>query len=144
MRRSYYNGAPEIKKTVLIVIVIASIIVVGGIIFAIIFNSENMVKSKITAMAEDYYENYLYEKMVNSDKYKNITDLDAAMEKYRTNGLSPVTLNDLLLYDNEKNKEHRKYLSEYCDENKTMIKYYMEPPYERTSYRMEITYSCNF
>ena len=144
VRRYRYEGVPQIKKTMLIVISVAGIIVVGGIFYAIFFNSENIVKAKISGMATDYYENYFYEKLLDSDKFKQIKNQEEKMEKYHTEGLSPITLGDLLLYDNEKNKEHRKYLTEYCDENQTLIKYYMDPPYERDSYHVEITYSCNF
>lgn len=142
----YRNNASnsKIKITVLLVILIASLIVAFSIIYAIFFNTEKVIKSKISALATDYYENYFYENLISSDKFKQVKNLDSTMEKYHTSGLSPVSLSDLLLYDNQKNHEYRDYLTTYCDEDRTSIKFYMDPPYERTSYHYEITYSCNF
>lgn len=137
-------SSPAIKKTILLVIMIASLVVAFSIIYTIFFNTEKVIKSKISALATDYYENYFYENLINSDKFKQIKNLDTEMEKYHTDGLAPVSLSNLLLYDNQKNDEYRDYLTTYCDENATTIKFYMDPPYERTSYHYDINYSCNF
>ena len=143
-KRSSACSASFAKKTILIVILIVSFVVIGGIICASFLNNEDLVKSKISSLANDYYENYFYNKLLASEKFQQIKDLDAAMEKYHTNGLSPITLNELFLYDNQKNASSRSYLTKYCDENSTFIKFYMDPPYERKSYHAEITYACNF
>ena len=143
-RRSSKSSVNSAQKTILIVIAIASITVAFGIIYVIFFNSEKMVKSQISALATDYYENYFYQKLQNSEQFKQLQDPATALEKYHTDGLSPVTLNDLLLYDNQKNIKYSEYLTKYCDENATVVKFYMDPPYDRTSYHTEITYSCNF
>ena len=135
---------PKVKKTILLVILIASLVVAFGVIYAIFFNTEKVVKSKISALATDYYENYFYENLINSDKFKQLKDLDTEMEKYHTSGLAPVTLSNLLLYDNQKNATYRNYLTAYCDENATQIKFYMDPPYGRQNYHYDINYSCNF
>ena len=143
-RRNNKNLINPTKKIILGVIAVASLVVVVGLIVALLFNNENMVKSKISALANDYYENYFYKNLTSSEKFKQIKDLDTAMEKYHTNGLSPVTLRNLLLYDDQKNIEFRDYLTKYCDENATTVKFYMDPPYDQKSYRAEITYACNF
>ena len=135
---------PKVKKTILLVILIASLVVAFGVIYAIFFNTEKVVKSKISALATDYYENYFYENLVNSDKFKQLKNLDTEMEKYHTNGLAPVTLSNLLLYDTQKNATYRNYLPAYCDENATQITFYMDPPYGRQDYHYDINYSCNF
>ena len=143
-RRNRKNLTDPTQKIILGVIAAASLVVVIGIIIALFFNNENMVKSKISALANDYYENYFYKNLTSSEKFKKIKDLDAAMEKYHTNGLSPVTLRNLLLYDDQKNIEFSDYLTKYCDENATTVKFYMDPPYNQKSYHTEITYACNF
>ena len=143
-RRNRKNLTNPTQKIILGVIAAASLVVVIGIIIALFFNNENMVKSKISALANDYYENYFYKNLTSSEKFKKIKDLDAAMEKYHTNGLSPVTLRNLLLYDDQKNIEFSDYLTKYCDEKATTVKFYMDPPYNQKSYHTEITYACNF
>ena len=142
-RRNNYPD-PRIKKTILFVILFAGVVVIFGMIYAIFFNHENVIKTKISALATDYYENYFYKKLTSSKKFTKIQDLDTAMEKYHTGGLTPVTLDNLLLYDNQKHEKERAYLTKYCDEDRTIVKFYMDPPYERTSYHYDITYSCNF
>lgn len=132
------------KKIILSVIAIATLIVVFAICCTFFLNPENQIKSRITSIATDYYENYFYDNFANSTEFKQISNPDSVLERYRTSGFAPVALRDLLLYDNQKNIEHRDFLTKYCDENSTIVKFYIDPPYDRTSYHYDITYSCNF
>lgn len=132
------------KKTILFVIFAAMLIVIFASISIIFINPEKRVKDRIANLAEDYYENYFYANFTSSDKFKQIDNLDEAFEKYHSRGFSPITLNELLLYDHHKNEKYASFLTEYCDRNKTTIKFFIDPPYDKDSYHIEYTYSCNF
>lgn len=139
---TYFSGPA--KKLILFVIIFAMFTVIVAVICAVFLNHEARVKSQISALAADYYENYFYESLINSSKSQSDSNINSVMEKYNPAGLSPLTLSDLLTYDNQKNNRYAGFLSEYCDIDNTFIKLYPDPPYERTSYHAEYTYSCNF
>ena len=140
-KKPHYN---PIQKIILSIIFAVIIIVAITLIVAIFLKPENLVKSKISSLASDYYENYFYENLINSEKYNQINNLDEIMGKYQQSGLSSLTLRQLLLYDNQKNSDVAPFLKKYCNEENTYVKFYPEPPYSKTSYRTEYTYSCNF
>lgn len=129
---------------VLIVIMLTSITITVAFLFPIFFSAEKIVKDQINSMSKDYYENHLYKNLVQTKNSSDPTVFEETMQKYQKNGFSMVHLRQLLLYDDKKNAPSSKLVTEYCDENKTYIKFYPEPPFERTSYRIEYTYSCNF
>ena len=141
--RTTYIFTPA-KKIILTVIALTIIVVIIAIVYPLFFNDECLVKSQISTLATDYYENYFYPNYTSSTSYAQISDLDTAMAKYETYGFAPITLRQLLLYDDQKNTSHAAYLTEHCDENATLIRFYPEAPYSQTSYRTEYTYSCNF
>ena len=132
------------QKIILSVIALASLIVIIASISILFLKPQNHTEALINKMATDYYENYFYPNFSSSKGFQQITKLDDAMAKYHDHGFSPVKLRQLLLYDNRKNDQYRKEVTKYCDENKTFIKFYIDPPYEKNSYHYEITYSCNY
>ncbi len=130
------------RKFVLILIPALVVIIVFSVICANIFNPEHQIKSKLEALATNHYENIIYEKLVTSSNYSG--DPETALSRNKDRGLPSYTLRQLLLEDQVKTADAAEYLLKYCDENATTVKFYPEPPYERTSYRVEYTYSCNF
>lgn len=135
-RASSSHFVSLVKKIIIAIICIVTLIMIILVACIPVLTPEHRVKSTISDLATDYYENYFYENL-------NFPS-DTVLEKYRIYGLAPITLRDLLLYDNQKNISHRDSLITYCDENTTTVKFYMDPPYDRTSYHTEYTYSCNF
>lgn len=133
-----------VKILILSIIILATIAVIASIICSIVLAPERLVKSKITNIATDYFENYYYEKLSSSPKFQQLTDKDSVLEKYHTSGLSPIPLREFFFYDNGKYQNEQNYLEKYCDKDFTTIKFYLDPPYSRTSYHYDITYSCNF
>lgn len=136
------NCLPWLRGLILVVILAATAAIITIIIMANISKPENQISSRITALASDYYENTFYENLITSDKYSG--DPEQALSKYTDYGLSPVTLRQLLLNDQVKTAEDAKYLLEYCDENRTSVKFHPDPPYSRTDYHIEYTYSCEY
>ena len=129
-----------VQKVIIGIIIATSLLVVFYIVFASLNSSERITKSKISDLAPNYYENYLYEEMNNTSNKKPSEPL----KEYEKIGLSIVYLRQLLYYKDQTDTETVNYLLEHCDENKTTIKYYPEPPFTKTSYRTEYVYSCDF
>lgn len=133
-------SAPQ--KVIISIIVMAFIVIIIAVVSVFITKPENIVKSKIEALSSNYYENYLYENILNSDNFSgNITE---TLEKYTETGFSAITLRELLLNDTKKTADIAPFIKEYCDENKTTIKFYPESPFTRSSYRANYSYSCEF
>ena len=132
------------KNVIIMVIILAMITVVIGLVFAIYTKPENLVKSKISALATDYYENYLYQEYAATSASSSTEDLAKVMSKYEEYGISPLALRQILLYDYQKNANTITLVQKYCDENRTSIKYFPEPPYSQNSYHIEYSYACDF
>ena len=133
-----------VQKIILGVIALASLTVIIASISVVFLKDQNQIEALVNKMATDYYENYFYPNFSSSRGFQQITDLDSAMAKYHEYGFSPVKLRQLFLYDNRKNDQYKKEVTKYCDENKTSVTFYIDPPYEKTSYHYEISYSCNY
>ena len=138
-RRKKKNKFTSVQKTIMAIIALAFIIVIFFALFTTFYTPENNIKSKISNLAKDYYENYLYELI--SD---NSSTPAEALKGYTESGLSVVYLRQLLYYSNEIDTETIDYLTTHCNENNTTIKYYPEPPFSKTSYHIDFTYSCDF
>ena len=128
------------QSLIIFIICFLFILVIGYLIFSAINTDENITKSKIENLASNYYENFLYQQIVDSGNTKPST----VLEEYNNIGLSVVYLRQLLLHEKQNDPETFNYLMEHCDENKTSVKFYPEPPYEKKSYRVDYTYSCDF
>lgn len=124
-----------VRGFILCVILSMIVIVIISVVCLVVFNPERQVKSKINSLAATYYEDYFYPKITK--------DPATVLKKYENTGLSQVTLRQLL-FDPSGSTKKSGYILAHCDENKTYVKYYPEPPYSKTSYRTEINYSCDF
>lgn len=139
---SAYRYTATTKNIILAIIIIATIMVCILIVASFFLKPEAQVKQKIESLANHYYEDIFYEKMLNSDQYSgNPADSLAA---HADRGLAVMTLNQLLLADETYSASMADYLKSYCDESTTTIHFYPEAPYSRTSYRTEYHYACNF
>lgn len=142
-KKHYYKPSSKktnssfIPKIIIAIVVIAMIIVIVTIVMLLTFNKEDNTKSKIENLATSYYEDHLYTKFLAPDGNTN------AFEKYGKTGLPLVQLRQLVFTSNLEKSEIER-IRKACDENKTYVKYYPEPPYTKTSYHIEYTYNCNF
>ena len=133
-----------VPKIILLIIILVAIAVVVAFLVSIFTSAEDSVKAKISSLTEEYYENYLYEGVINADGMSDQTTFEKTMQKYEEKGFGTVHLRQIFNYDNQKNSSYHDYITTYCDENKTYMKIYPEPPYERKSYHIDYHYSCNF
>lgn len=132
------------KKLILAIIFLVFLVVIGATISSFFLTTEAQVNSQISHLATDYYENYFYPSLINSDKFQSLPDQTSVLDNYHTHGLSSIPLDTLLLYDNQKNASYSDFLSEYCDTGATTVTIYPDPPYEKSSYHIEYHYSCDY
>ena len=130
------------QKLIISVIILAVVVTLIGIIISFFLRSEHLTKSRIESLASDYYENYFYENLINSENFSG--DIEATMNKHIETGFTPITLRQLILHDQEKTASIADSLRSNCDIERTTIKYYPVPPYSRTDYRVDYNYICNF
>jgi hypothetical protein len=143
MKKYHYTKKKKltnIQKIIIFIISFLFVLVVCYLIYAYTHTPENMAKSKIENLASNYYENFLYQNIIESGE----KDPARVLESYKDTGLSIVYLRQLLIHKETDDTELMNFLTEQCDENKTSVKYYPEPPYTKTSYRIEYNYSCEF
>ncbi|MBR2659035.1 hypothetical protein IKD57_04115 [Candidatus Saccharibacteria bacterium] len=137
---------PDFSRTARKIIIVVIIITMFAVILFLLFKSfstpEHIIKAKIETAATDYYENFFY---TDITKYGTTEkSLAEIMDRYKDKGFSTVSLRQLLLYDSKKYADARDVVTSYCDENKSYVKFYPEPPYEQKNYRIEYHYSCDF
>ena len=130
------SSKTPVQKITLAIIILATLSVLAALICSIIFNPERMVKSTLSRLATEYYEDYFYPHLSS--------DPAQALEKYTNTGLAKVTLRQLLLYDDEKNAEYQSLFDKYCDINNTSVQFFPIAPFGQSDYRIDYTYSCNF
>lgn len=122
------------KNTVLTVIAFVMLVMIGFTIFNIIATPEFLVKHKIKSIADDYYQNYFYDSVPEKE----------GLSYYTETGLSRLSLRQLLLYSDRKYSDTADWFINYCNLDKTNLKFYPEEPYSRTSYHVDYSYSCKF
>ena len=133
------SGKTFAQKTILAVIVLAILLVITSVACVFIFDNERITKNKISNLASKYYENYFYPSM-SIDKNK----LSEIMSQYTDTGFNNTTLRQIILANGEDYTSDAEFIRKYCDENSTLIRFFPEPPYDNTSYRVEYSYSCSF
>ena len=143
--RLHKRNDPTQERRLVTIGIIVSVAMVGVSLFvAICFNSEAVAHRKFEAMAREYYEDYYYDKFFGTMTEEGKA---AKMEIYEKTGLQPVLLRQLLLYQNGKNAEMKKYFETKdgfsCDRNATSAKFYPVKPYGKTDYTVEFNYVCS-
>lgn len=134
---------PIEKKITIVCIIVAAVAVVASLFIGFFFNSERVAQRKLAELAKDYYENYYYDKFMQTIDDES---LEEAFGKNEERGFAPVYLRQLLLFDNERNTKYEKYFSTSgykCNKNETKIQIFPEAPYGKTNYKVEYVFSCN-
>lgn len=145
---NHIKKLPLASITILAVIIILLVSVCTTTFLFLLPRENHTVQDKIyheiSNLSKDYYENYLYKQLLSTKESSSPTVFETNMQKYREYGFSVVRLRQILVYNQQKGSSYSASLTNYCDENRTYIKYFPEPPFKRSSYRTEFTYSCNF
>ena len=126
------------RKLILIVIILIVLTVSASITCSIIFDTERTVKSTISNLATEYYEDYLYQSISSSGE-----DIDKVMQKYVDTGFSAIPLRQLI-FRSSQDTTIKDTILKYCDEDATHIQFFPTAPFGKTDYKVEYTYSCSF
>ena len=126
------------RKLILIIIILAVFIVSISIACSIIFDTERTVKSTISNLATEYYEDYLYQSISSSGE-----DIDKVMQKYVDTGFSAIPLRQLI-FRSSQGTAIKDTILRYCDEDATHIQFFPTAPFKKSDYKVKYTYSCSF
>lgn len=141
-KSSAKNRFSPVQKIIFSVIITAMAIIIIMVICIPLLKSENIIKTKIDSLANYYYEEYFYENLINSKNFSG--DAEKTLENYKDKGIARVLLRQLVSRSPEELRDNIKTIEEACNKDKTYVVFYPDPPYERTSYHKEYSYSCNF
>ena len=122
------------RNSILTVIILAMLAILGFTIFNFIATPEFLVKHKIEGIVDDYYQNYFYDSIPEPE----------SLSYYTKNGLSRLSLRQLLLYSDRKHQDSQDFFSKYCNLGATSVTIYPEEPFGRNNYHAEYSYSCKF
>ena len=134
---------PVVARRFVVIGVLVSAVMVGVSLFVTVyFDPEKVAQRKFEELATTYYEDYYYDKFMESiDEGVK----EEKMEMYEETGFQPVLLRQLLLYQNGKYASYKGYFERdgfSCDKNKTSAKFYPVAPYGKTDYTVKYDYSC--
>lgn len=145
LRQRFQQVPPAIRKTLNICIVACVAIVAFCLVFFAYNEPSKVAERKINELGVDYYENYYYPKMIES--LEDDITIEDVLAKYNENGLTPVLLRHLLLFDNGKNADFAKFFdnTKYnCDKNISSVKITPVEPYGKKDYKIESSLTCNY
>ena len=146
IQQSKHHSRHSIPRIITIITIIIATLSVASlsIYYLLAPTPEEIALSRLDQLASNYYEQYFYDKFANSANFQSLENVDSAMDKYVKTGFSKVTLRQLAIHDRTTASPISDQPLEYCDEESTFVIFYPEPPFERTSYHTEFTYSCAF
>ena len=134
--------APIAKRISAVIVAICAVLVLLNVAASAYFNPKTVVEREITALAEEYSEDYLYDNLVGNREGDAIKE---ELKRYKDSGVSNTYLRQLLLYDSGRRQEAGGYFDSKnfkCDRNKTYVKYFPEEPYQKENYHFEINLVC--
>ena len=142
VRKSFLYG----RRAIMSVIVLVCLAVILMVLFGKFATPENIVTNKITSITKDYYENYFYDTIIGTNSIGDDSEksLEQIMSRYIEPGFASISLRQLLLFGGQRHADAAPILQNYCDENRTNVKIYPEPPFGRTDYHVEYNYSCEY
>ncbi|MBQ3468134.1 hypothetical protein IJH19_01160 [Candidatus Saccharibacteria bacterium] len=134
--------APIAKRIAVVIIILCTTLVGLNVAANAYFNPATVASRELEALAEEYYEDYLYKNLIGE---RTGADIEKELKKYENSGVSTTYLRQLLLYDSGRRERAGSYFDQQnytCDRNKTYVKYYPEPPYGPKDYHFETKLVC--
>lgn len=123
-------------------VAISTVMVGVSLFVTVYYNPEAVAERKFAELAKVYYEDYYYDRFVESVEPELFEE---KMAKSTDTGFQPVLLRQLLLYQNGKYASYRKYFEREgfsCDKNKMSATFYPQAPFGRTDYKVEYNVAC--
>ena len=139
----YKLFSPIAKRATVVFICICTTLVALNVVASAYFSPKAVVNREITALAEEYYEDYLYQNLIGS---KTGDAIGEELKRYKDSGTGTTYLRQLLLYDSGRRQKATSYFEQdgfTCDRNKTYVKYFPDPPYGKEDYHFDIKLVCD-
>ena len=103
-------------------------------------NNEEELKKELTKLGKDFYENFYYDLVVDSNGIDQIS-------KFSTVGIK-ANLNALEKYNSDNKKIIKKFVNsdteKKCNKDNTKVIIYPKSPYKKGDYKIEIQLDCGF
>lgn len=135
------------QKIILAIIITVAISTAAFSVFIIQFTQPTdtfaAVKSNLSTVSAEYYENYFFPSLESSIHAHGASTLSDVLSNYTETGFARVPLRQILLHTSQ-DDSITSIITSYCDTNSTFVYYYPEPPFTSTSYHTNFDYSCNF
>lgn len=127
------------QKVILAVLILSCLAVIAAVVAALVCNTEFEVKSRLSSLADTYYEEYFY-----PNAFSGTGEIAEALAKYTETGVTAVNLRQMLLHTPGITSGQIDFLRKYCNEDTTTATFYPEAPFDAKSVRVQYSYSCNF
>ena len=135
-----------VQKIILSIILTVALSVITFSVYAIIHfrptDTITLVKSYISSMSTDYYENYYFPSLESSIHDRGNSDISEILSRYTDTGFSRVPLRQIISHVNY-DETALNQITERCDTNSTFVHFFPDPPFTSTSYHVDYEYSCN-
>lgn len=136
-----------VQKIILSIILIVAVSVITVSVYAIIHfrptDTATLVKSYISNISTDYYENYYFPSLESSIHDHSNSDISEVLSRYTDTGFSRVPLRQIISHI-DYDETSLNQITERCDTNSTLVHFFPDPPFTSTSYHVDYEYSCNF
>ena len=136
-----------VQKIILSIILTVALSVITFSVYAIIHfrptDTITLVKSYISSMSTDYYENYYFPSLESSIHDHGNSDISEVLSRYTDTGFSRVPLRQIISHV-DYDEAALSQITERCDTKSTFVHFFPDPPFTSTSYHVDYEYSCNF
>lgn len=139
MGKIYQPKSLWVRRLMIVQILICAGLVIWMAVATLAYDETAVAEQALTAIAEDYYENYFYDKFADG---RSEDEVKEALAHYAEPGFRELNLVQLLNYDGAKQAENARYFED-CDQTRTAVKIWPEEPYGKSDYRLEVKLVCD-
>ena len=137
--RLRHRGTPLSAKITYVSIFLLIITVAFSTWVNYYFSPKVTVTRELPNIAQKYYEDYYYDKLVGTISGTK----SEFFERYTKKGLPTIRLRQLLLYDDNVKSEYSKIFNQAgCNQNTSTITYTPVSPYNKTDYTVKYNIHC--
>ena len=132
------------RNVSIVIISISITTVVVSLVANYFFEPERVARRELQKLAQDYYEGYFYQTIVDKATENNQSP-ESLFSSYAEKGFPKVRLRQLLLHGNGQNLPSRAAFDAshyYCDENATSVIFTPHAPYGTKDYAITYDTSC--
>ena len=138
--KEFFSNKKNITIGVVVLVSVLVVVAAGiGLSYAFSPSKKAKLETELKEMGKDFYENFYYDLVVNSNGVDSI-------KKFENTGIK-VDLDNLSRQNNE-NKEKvndfKNDKNEDCNKTNTKVTIYPKDPYGKTNYEIQVQLDCGF